>query len=156
MGLMTPPRICHQKMLFKTPKKQMAPSTSSLLQLKDNNKEKSQADDIHNLLDMEMSPVKRFKASNVDMVVSNLELVESECDTVIPQIKYALMEGAIEFHKPSSKKLQSETKWKRPCKLSIAYSVTNCDYTIYLIIYEGNVKCRRNLMKDFEAEEPEN
>jgi len=25
-----------------------------------------------------------------------------------------------------------------------------------LIIYEGNVKCRRNLMKDFEAEEPEN
>nr|CAI5863773.1 unnamed protein product [Callosobruchus analis] len=155
MGLMTPPRICHQKMLFKTPKKQMAPSTSALLQLKDH-KEKGQGDDIHNLLDMEMSPVKRFKASNVDMVVSNLELVESECDTVVPQVRYALMEGAIEFHKPSSKKLQSETKWKRPCKLSVAYSVANGDYTIYLIIYEGNVKCRRNLMKDFEAEEPEN
>lgn len=72
--------------------------------------------------------------------------------------RYITSEGAIEFHKPSSKKLQAETKWRRPCKLSVAYSSINCnnDYCIYLIIYEGNIKCRRNLMKDFEAEEPEN
>ncbi|CAH1973439.1 unnamed protein product [Acanthoscelides obtectus] len=156
MGLMTPPRICHQKMLFKTPKKQNGASTSSLFQPKENNKEKGQGDGIHNLLDVETSPVKKFKASNGDPVVSNLELVESECDLVMPQVKYVLMDGAIEFHKPSSKKLQSETKWKRPSKLSVAYSKTNCEYTIYLIIYEGNVKCRRNLLKEFEEEEPEN
>lgn len=72
-------------------------------------------------------------------------------------VRYITSEGAIEFHKPSTKKLQIETKWRRPCKLSVAYSSINCnnDYCIYLIIYEGNIKCRRNLLKEFEGGEPQ-
>ncbi|KAF5304568.1 hypothetical protein FQA39_LY09619 [Lamprigera yunnana] len=70
---------------------------------------------------------------------------------VVPKIKYIVSEGHIEFHRKSTKKLQSETKWSRPCKLEIAYSATDMeDCVIYMLIYQANMKCRRNLLKEFE------
>lgn len=109
-----------------------------------------------NIIDIPTSPLKKLKTSDVEFV-ENLETLESECDCTesTQKLKYVVSEGCVEFHKPSLKKYQSETKWRRPCKMSVAYTaVDSNDYTIYLIIYEGNMKCRRNLMKDFEAEEP--
>lgn len=103
------------------------------------------------------SPRKRQKITTpVD--VGDLDVVEGENDNTDVRVKFLTAEGHVEFHRPSSKKLQPETKWQRPCKLHIAYDCTKDikDSSFYLIIYEGNVKCRRNLMKDFEAEEPEN
>ncbi|KAJ8949710.1 hypothetical protein NQ318_013579 [Aromia moschata] len=157
IGLMSPPRITITRSQTKTPKKQTDPSTSSSNSKdRERDKERGQGDGLHNLPDLPLSPAKRFKPSGGDFSDIDLETVEGESDGP-PKVKYVMAEGAVEFHRPSIKKLQTETKWKRPCKLSIAYSSTNCnDCTIYLIIYEGNVKCRRNLMKEFEAEEPEN
>lgn len=156
---MSPPRISYQKTQTKTPKKSSDPSTSST-NLREREKcpsrEQGQGDGFHNPADLPVSPAKRFKPAVGDFVENDVETVEGESDAT-PKIKYMMAEGSVEFHRPSIKKLQTETKWKRPCKLSVAYSSANChDCTIYLIIYEGNVKCRRNLMKDFEAEEPEN
>lgn len=155
---MSPPRIPYQKTQTKTPKKSSDPSTSST-SLRDgekcSGKDQGQGDGFHNPIDLPVSPAKRFKPAEGDFLENDVETVEGESDAT-PRVKYMTAEGSIEFHRPSIKKLQAETKWKRPCKLSVAYSSVNChDCTIYLIIYEGNVKCRRNLMKDFEAEEPE-
>lgn len=103
------------------------------------------------------SPRKRQKmTTTVD--VGDLDVVEGENDNTDVRVKFLTAEGHVEFHRPSSKKLQPETKWQRPCKLHIAYDCSKDikDSSFYMIIYEGNVKCRRNLMKDFEAEEPEN
>ncbi|KAJ8919344.1 hypothetical protein NQ315_003928 [Exocentrus adspersus] len=159
LGLLSPPRPTYQKMQTKTPKKSSDPSTSSTStreREKSKNREQGQGDGFHNHIDLPVSPAKRFKPAEGDFIESDVETVEGESDTV-SKIKYMIAEGSIEFHKPSIKKLQTETKWRRPCKLSVAYSSVNChDCTIFLIIYEGNVKCRRNLMKEFEAEEPEN
>lgn len=67
-------------------------------------------------------------------------------------MKYLVAEGCLEFTGRSSKKLMRQTRWSRPCKLHIAYRQTSLDdCTVYLMIYEGSMKCRRNLMKDFEA-----
>lgn len=67
-------------------------------------------------------------------------------------IKFLRAEGHVEFRRPSSKKYVRETKWKRPCKLEIAYSMTNLqDSTIHLIIYSCDMPCKRNLMKQFES-----
>lgn len=71
-------------------------------------------------------------------------------------VKYLTAEGNIEFHRPSLKKLQRETIWQRPCKIHLAYDMGKDIKDSSLRTYEGNVKCRRNLLKDFEAEEPEN
>ncbi|KAK9872172.1 hypothetical protein WA026_016225, partial [Henosepilachna vigintioctopunctata] len=103
------------------------------------------------------SPAKRLRVcrygegDNSDLLIDT-DICESEREPV--HVKYMVSEGYVEFCKPSMKKLQSECKWKRPCKLSIAYSsTTNQDCTIYLIIYEGNVRCRRNLLKEFDKAE---
>lgn len=66
-------------------------------------------------------------------------------------IKFLVAEGSLEFAGKSSKKLQRQTQWSRPCKLHIAYKQTSVeDCTVFLMIYEGSLKCRRNLMKDFD------
>lgn len=132
----------------KTPPK---PSTSSVA-------ENGQGDGLH--VNNLMSPVKKFKPNPKlgDFLENSPEsdIIEGETEGRLPQIKNVIAEGYVQFHKPSLKKLQSETKWKRPCKLNIAYTSSNSkDNTIYLIIYEGNVKCRRNLLKEFESTEPE-
>lgn len=94
--------------------------------------EQGQGDGIHN----NCSPAKKSR-------------IETEDD--LP-MKYIQADGYLEFTGKSSKKLQPETRWSRPCKLQIAYTQTSFeDCTIYLMIYEGNMKCRRNLMKDFDA-----
>ncbi|CAG9864684.1 unnamed protein product [Phyllotreta striolata] len=111
-----------------------------------------------NISDIPTSPLKKLKTSSFDLS-ENLETLESEsdCTESVHKLKYVKSEGHVEFHKPSLKKYQAETKWQRPCKLSVAYLSDNPDdYMIYLIIYEGNLKCKRNLLKDFEAEECEN
>ncbi|XP_057655123.1 uncharacterized protein LOC130893214 [Diorhabda carinulata] len=165
LGLLSPPRTIQPRTETKTPKKQPIASTSHFNN--NNNRElrskhsrdHGQGDGYHKDTEILSSPVKKLKTLDVtDVVVENLEMLESESDSTqsSQKIKYVVSEGCVEFHKPSLKKYQSETRWRRPCKLSIAYTSTNCnDYTIYLIIYEGNVKCRRNLMKDFEAAESE-
>lgn len=138
-----------------TPPKQILPSTSGV-------DENGQGDGPHHA-EVLVSPVKKFKPNPKcgDFIEPSpsveTEIIESETEARLPQIKNLVAEGYIQFHKPSTKKMQNETKWKRPCKLNIAYtSLTPTDNTIYLIIYEGNVKCRRNLLKDFESTEPEN
>lgn len=81
---------------------------------------------------------------------------KSRVETEDVPMKYLIAEGFIEFRRKSSKKLQPETKWSRPCKLQVAYTQTSFeDCTMHLIIYEGNMKCRRNLMKDFDSSENE-
>lgn len=95
--------------------------------------EQGQGDGMHNCL--ESSPVKKLRVEDQKLLM-----------------KYLEAEGYLEFTGKSSKKLMRETRWSRPCKLHIAYTHTNFeDCTVYLMIYEGNMKCRRNLMKDFEA-----
>ncbi|KAF7281128.1 hypothetical protein GWI33_005080 [Rhynchophorus ferrugineus] len=102
------------------------------------------------------SPRKRRRHSPRDL---DADLVEPECDFDLSDVavRYLTAEGDVEFHRPSLKKLQTETKWRRPCKFHLAYDCGKDvkDSTFYLIIYEGNVKCRKNLMSAFEAEEPE-
>ncbi|KAJ8984607.1 hypothetical protein NQ317_006069 [Molorchus minor] len=153
------PRITVMRSETKTPKKQSEPSTSSSA-LKDKDrgdtdKESDQGNGCHNPPDLPVSPGRG--SSRLGVISWTIWRLLNASEGCVPKIKNVTAEGAVEFHRPSMKKLQTETKWRRPCKLGIAYSSTNCnDCTIYLIIYEGNVKCRRNLMKDFEAEEPEN
>lgn len=109
------------------------PSSSSYI-------EKGQGDGLHNCLTESPS-----KKSKLDEVAAS------------PKIVYVSATGQIEFFKKSTKKLQTETKWSRPCKLEFAYSGSSKeDLLLYLIIYEGNTKCRRNLLKEFEAEESTN
>nr|XP_023030178.1 uncharacterized protein LOC111518069 [Leptinotarsa decemlineata] len=157
IGLMSPPRTFLPKNQTKTPKKQSIASTSRHR----SPRERRESDSVNQeVSEFPTSPAKKMKTLAGDFAEMNSETVEDEYDTITTpsqKLKYIVSEGSVEFHKPSLKKLQAETKWRRPCKLSIAYSSTNCtDYTIYLIIYEGNNKCRRNLMKEFEAEEQEN
>lgn len=103
--------------------------------------EKGQGDGPHNC-DSSESPRKKCK----------IDFREGDGSGPVPNIKYIITEGHIEFRRKSTKKLQSETKWNRPCKLEVAYSATNFeDCVIYMMIYQGNMKCRRNLLKDFEA-----
>lgn len=105
--------------------------------------EKGQGDGPHN--NCPDSPRKKIK------------LDTDQGDSIVekPVLKYISSEGHLEFHRRSSKKLQPETKWNRSCKLEVAYSATNFeDCVIYMMIYQGNMKCRRNLLKDFEACEP--
>ncbi|KAL3267112.1 hypothetical protein HHI36_011252 [Cryptolaemus montrouzieri] len=136
----------------KTPTKSSSqPSTSAPIQ------EKNQGDGKHNRSEI-CSPAKRLRlchGGGDNELLIDTDILESERDPI--DVKYMVTEGYVEFRKPSLKKLQTESKWKRPCKLSIAYSsTTNQDCTIYLIIYEGNVKCRRNLLKEFDEAELSN
>lgn len=86
-----------------------------------------------------------------------MKLELGDCAAEMAIIKYAFAEGHVEFLRKSSKKLQRGNKWSRPCKLQVAYSGTDStNFMVHLIIYEGNVKCRRNLMKDFESAESSN
>ncbi|CAH0560386.1 unnamed protein product [Brassicogethes aeneus] len=136
-SLLSPPRNEYH---LRTPTKQTLPSTSST---PNKSSTRIRSDSVH-------SPAKRFKPTKLEFD-SESESIEPECESLT--VKFMLCEGSVEFHRPSIKKLQTETKWKRPCKLSIGYTLRNKqDYTIHLIIYEGNVKCRRNLLKDFSAE----
>lgn len=101
-----------------------------------------QGDGLHNCPPL-MSPRKKMKIESEEQD----ETVEGEEES---QLKYITAEGNVEFHKPSLKKLQNETKWRRPVKLHLGYTKSSFkDCTIYLIIYEGNLKCRRNLYKEF-------
>lgn len=104
------------------------------------------------------SPRKRQKLSSANLNTSDIDILEPESDNSDVKVQYLTAEGHVEFHRPSSKKIMKETKWQRPCKIHIAYDSGRDvkDTNFYLIIYEGNVKCRRNLMNTFEAEEPEN
>lgn len=93
--------------------------------------EQGQGDGLHNC----SSPLKKSRIENENS-----------------PIKYLIADGHLEFTGSSTKKMQQETRWSRPCKLQIAYTQTSFDdCTIYLMIYEGNLKCRRNLLKEFEA-----
>lgn len=86
---------------------------------------------------------------NCDLPSTHVEKNTESVENV--SIKYLTSEGTLEFRKKSNKKLQKFTKWFRPCKLAFAYSGTKLnDFMLHLIIYEGNSKCRKNLLKDFE------
>jgi len=102
----------------------------------------------------EETPPKRTKLSfepdRVVTVQSN-SLIENEDKTDVVEIKNISAEGHVEFHRKSSKKYQRETKWLRPCKLQIKFSKSLTGYTIHMMIYEGNMRCRRNLLKEFDA-----
>lgn len=116
----------------KTPPNEHAGSSNVL--------EQGQGDGLHNC-EIVSSPPKRCRISDV--------IICSE--PTFDPVKYVSMEGHIEFRRKSSKKYQKETKWKRPCKLEIAYSTTNItDSTIHLIIYSCDMKCKRNLLNDFD------
>lgn len=149
--LFSPQRTTHAR----TPIKPIGESSNSSFHPAARNirEEIGQGDGPHNN-EISFSPAKKLRLSGdnqTDELNNSIDFVEDEPDDS-EQIKYILAEGSVEFHRPSIKKLQTETKWKRPCKLSVAYtSTTSQDCTIYLIIYEGNVKCRKNLLKDFEA-----
>lgn len=83
--------------------------------------------------------------------------LNTEEDVTIPKVTYISTMGHVEFLKKSMKKLQSENKWLRPCKLELACSGTNKkDFVLYLIIYGSNTKCRKNLLKEFDAETSSN
>lgn len=117
----------------KTPPNDQRAGSSNIL-------EQGQGDGLHNC-EILSSPAKRCKMDDV------LVCAEPICTP----IKYVSMEGHVEFHKRSTKKFQRETKWQRPCKLELAYSATNInDTTIYLIIYSCEMKCKRNLLKEFD------
>ncbi|XP_060531914.1 uncharacterized protein LOC132705378 [Cylas formicarius] len=146
-SFMSPPRPCPNKSLPRTPKKEPGASGSV--------KKNQEKRDVENHRPVVDSAMKKLKFShNVD---ASTEVLEMENDVPEVNVKYLTTEGYVEFRRPSIKKLQAETKWKRPAKLHIAYSYNKDvkDSTIYLIIYEGNMKCRRNLLKDFESGEPE-
>lgn len=101
--------------------------------------EEGQGDGPHNC-PVQGSPTKKIRLDLGDCVIGS------------PKIKYIRTEGFVKFRKRSDKKLQRETKWSRPCKLEIAYSGTkSSNFTVHLVIYQGNMKCRRNLLKDFDA-----
>lgn len=113
--------------------------------------EKGQGDGIHNCENF-VSPVKKSRLDSGDTSIGSPK-TDRATEEDLP-IKYMSCEGSIEFRRLSSKKLQTETKWARPCKLHIAYTCNSFDdCTIHLIIYEGNIKCRRNLLKEFELTE---
>lgn len=138
----SPSRIPNQRTQTKTPTKSPVPSTSS-------DKDRGRGDGPH--ADSPPSPAKRLKRGDGDC----LETVEGETEAP-PRLRYAALEGCVEFRRPSLKKLQPETRWRRPCKLGVAYTTTGRhDPTVHLVIYEGNVKCRRNLLREFEAGPPE-
>nr|XP_022903187.1 uncharacterized protein LOC111415659 [Onthophagus taurus] len=118
--------------------------------------EQGQGDGLHNC-ELPVSPIKKFKKSNSVEEVVKIEDEDDmiNCEECAP-IRFVQADGFIEFRKKSAKKLQRETKWKRPCKLEIAYSVVgDKDFTIHLIIYSNEMKCKRNLLKDFESIEDE-
>jgi hypothetical protein len=110
-----------------TPPKQTQPSTSMI--------EMGQGDGAHNC-SLLMSPPKKMKLT---AETETTEIVEGESE--VSPLKYVTAEGSVE---------QNETKCKRPVKLHIGYTTSSFkDCMIYLIIYEGNLKCRRNLYKEF-------
>ncbi|KAK9746773.1 hypothetical protein QE152_g5814 [Popillia japonica] len=103
--------------------------------------EQGQGDGLHNC-EILSSPAKRCRMD--DIIICT--------EPIYMPIKYVSMEGHVEFHKRSTKKFQRENKWQRPCKLEVAYSTSNHnDTTIHLIIYSCDMKCRRNLLKEFET-----
>lgn len=99
--------------------------------------ERGQGDGLHNnCVELSLSPVKKLRMQNEQRL----------------PVKYVVADGFLEFKGKVCKKLQRETRWSRPCKLQIAYTQSGLeDCTMLLIIYEGNMKCRRNLMKDFDV-----
>lgn len=114
-----------------------------------NEVEKGQGDGLHNCEPF-VSPVKKSRLDSGDSSVVATPKTNTTSDEDLP-VKYLTCEGSIEFRRISSKKLQSETKWTRPCKLHIAYTCNSFDdCTLHLVIYEGNMKCRRNLLKEFD------
>ncbi|XP_019757054.1 uncharacterized protein LOC109535576 isoform X4 [Dendroctonus ponderosae] len=141
-SFLSPPRPT----LMNTPVKQLQPSTSARRLIGKLN------------FDSNESPRKRQKLSSTQLDTSDIDILEPESDSSDVKVQYLTAEGHVEFHRPSSKKIMKETKWQRPCKIYIAYDSGKDvkDSNFYLIIYEGNVKCRRNLMKSFDAEEPDN
>lgn len=123
---------------FITPPQETQPSTSGT-ETNENNKKCPL-----------MSPVKKIKLSHNEDD-QNQETLEDETVTEPLQLKYLTAEGHVEFHRQSQKKYQKETKWQRPVKLHLGYTYNSIkDCTIYLVIYEGNLTCRRNLLKEFE------
>lgn len=122
--------------------KKTEPSTSVTTEI-------GQGDGFHNS-GSPVSPRKRIKLAS-----EHTEIQEVDGESNAETIKYLTAQGDVEFKRPSIKKLQIENSWRRPVKLHIGYTTSSFkDYTIYLIIYEGNLKCRRNLFKEFcESEE---
>lgn len=125
-----------------TPLKQTQPSTSMTTEI-------GQGDGLHNNCSS-VSPPKRLKLAS-----EHSEIQELDGELNPETLKYLTGEGYVEFRRPSIKKLQPENRWRRPAKLHIGYTVSSFkNYTIYLIIYESNLKCRRNLLQEFcESEE---
>ncbi|KAH1019404.1 hypothetical protein HUJ04_009229 [Dendroctonus ponderosae] len=160
-SFLSPPRPT----LMNTPVKQLQPSTSARrligkLNFDSNGSSKSKSvgspsPPMNNSLE---SPRKRQKLSSTRLDTSDIDILEPESDSSDVKVQYLTAEGHVEFHRPSSKKIMKETKWQRPCKIHIAYDSGKDvkDSNFYLIIYEGNVKCRRSLIKSFDAEEPDN
>lgn len=125
----------------KTPPNRMIPSTSHFPG------EKGQGDGFHNC-ELLMSPVKKTR-------LQGIPANNGDINQALP-VKYIKCEGTLEFTGESTKKHLKETKWSRPCKLHVAYTSSSFeDCTIHLIIYEGNMKCRRNLLKEFDSCEAE-
>ncbi|XP_050299345.1 uncharacterized protein LOC126738182 isoform X1 [Anthonomus grandis grandis] len=151
-SLLSPPRPT----LLNTPKKQPQASTSARRQIGKPNFDHSESPPAP-LKNLSESPRKRQKLTPTHFDTSDIDILESENCIADQMVKYLTAEGNVEFHRPSLKKLQRETKWRRPSKLHIAYNGGKDvkDTSFYLIIYEGNVKCRKNLISAFEAEEAE-
>ncbi|XP_017772524.1 PREDICTED: uncharacterized protein LOC108559688 [Nicrophorus vespilloides] len=104
-------------------------------------REKGQGDGLHNCSD---TPTKRTRLNDTE-----------DDDPSVPdvQITNITSDGYIEFYRKSSKKFQNETKWSRPCKFQVAFSQVPSGYLIHLMIYQGTVKCKRNLLKQFDSVE---
>lgn len=79
---MSPPRIINPKSQIKTPKKQIRPSTSAIT-FKNNakSKEQGQGDGFHNSTDLDVSPAKKFKPTQPD-IIEGIETIEDECPGV--------------------------------------------------------------------------
>ena len=108
--------------------------------------EKGQGDGVHNCESSSALPEKVTGMAAGDGYKMITETV------ACAPVKFLRAEGHVEFRRPSSKKYLRETKWNRPCKLEIAYSMTDLqDSTIHLIIYSCDMPCKRNLMKQFES-----
>lgn len=89
LGLMSPPRIVNQKSQTKTPKKQIRPSTSAItFRDREKPKEQGQGDGFQNVPDVDVSPAKKFKPSQVN-IVEGIETIEDEC-VGIQKVRYVV------------------------------------------------------------------
>ncbi|XP_066245140.1 uncharacterized protein [Euwallacea similis] len=146
--------------LMFTPIKQLHSSTSAKSHTSQFNLDKSRTKNEGSLSscprNLSVSPRKHQRITQLD--ITDTDVLQSddnkEADS---RVRYLKTEGYVAFHQPNLDKLEREAKWQKSCKIHIAYDFINDinDSSFYLIIYEENNNCRRNLFKDFVEQEPE-